>query len=75
MTKQEKVAELAERIGGRVRSYSGRGMFGRECMGVTCDDADEAIMECGRLRLPKPSVDSMGLAAIVYWPSIDVPTK
>ncbi len=30
----EKIKEAARVIGGQVRSYSGRFMFGRECIGV-----------------------------------------
>lgn len=36
-------AELIESAGYEVRSYSGRGMFGKQCIGVSTDDVFELI--------------------------------
>jgi len=34
----DSIVELIEGAGYDARSYSGRFMFGKECLGVTCDD-------------------------------------
>lgn len=55
--------------------YSGRGMFGVRCVGVSCggrrDVSEGDVLEAvknvrGGLR---PSHDAMGLGTILYWPS------
>jgi len=53
------------------RSYSGRGMYGKECLAVTsdCDEA-EFIYDCGARGAPCPKTDSMGKGTVFYWPSI-----
>ena len=60
------------------RSYSGRGMFGEQCVGVSCggrngvneEDVLEAVKNVkGGLR---PSYDSLGLGSIVYWPQANL---
>ena len=68
----------------RVRSYSGRGMYGRECLGVTVDcavtdcilDAIEAAIE-NDLNVSvlleearDARQDAMGTSSILYWPNI-----
>lgn len=62
--------------------YSGRGMFGRKCFGVVCDDPlSIAIMLADAIRdtecfvgaydeLGTPRMDSMGLSSILYFPSV-----
>lgn len=46
------------------RSYSGRGMFGKECVGVE-------VVYPGDYTLPKGyRMDNMGRDYIVYWPSV-----
>lgn len=46
------------------RAYSGRGMFGKECVGVSVDHP-------GEYTLPKGyRMDTLGLGYIVYWPSV-----
>lgn len=49
----------------RPRSYSGRGMYGRECVGASIDGHP------GDYELPKDwRSDSLGKGFIVYWPSV-----
>jgi len=48
---------------GPVRMYSGRGMFGRECPGVTVENPQDFIAEMGMKGL---KIDNMGLRYIVY---------
>ena len=64
------------------RSYSGRGMYGDECLGFTVDQPMEFLMKLG-LELAQidvdvveqmassVSTDSMGLSSIVYFPGIE----
>lgn len=58
--------------------YSGRGMFGRECVGVVCDNATQmavSLMEYlsskgGGFSLGNVCEDNMGKGHIVYFPDI-----
>lgn len=74
MTNEEKIQairETADAIDGKVRDgYSGRGMYGRTCYGIVCDDSTDCIIAATKLGLPRPSVDGMGKGYIVYWPRI-----
>jgi hypothetical protein len=64
-----------------VRSYSGRGMYGRSCVGVVIPRG-ESLIRIGvvlgaalgddALDLEERT-DSMGLDTIVYWPSLRWP--
>lgn len=67
-TEQRKKLEIAfrrkaEKLGYEVKSYSGRGMFGRECPSVNVDNALDFIAEIGLKGL---KVDNMGLQWVVY---------
>lgn len=65
------VKELADHIDGQFRaSYSGRGMYGKTCVGIVTDQPDEVIASCRDFGLSIPRRDSMGLSTICYWPSI-----
>lgn len=78
----EQIREAFENAGYEPRSYSGRGMYGKECLGVVCSDPITAILETlqavedeATLRdlisdLFDPSEDSMGRDSIVYWTRI-----
>lgn len=65
------------------RAYSGRGMYGKECLAVTVSDVSamwtmammlqEDLIEDEDLDFTgpfPPRYDSMGLGVILYWPSI-----
>src|SRR5210317_567322 len=64
-----------------VTDYSGRGMYGGECIGIIASDTDRILLSLSR-RLPdhlaqkiedaEVAHDSMGLREIVYWPSLVV---
>lgn len=90
----KKLIEAAESAGYEPRSYSGRGMFGRSCVGIEvsrgqseftmaieiakelmdlCEKDDEAIEVVDELAQLRPSCDSMGLGAIVYFPGVPWP--
>lgn len=64
--------------------YSGRGMFGKQCIGIVCDVSpvylisclsdtlrDEGFESCTDI-LGTPCTDSMGLSTIVYFPKLSV---
>jgi hypothetical protein len=55
------------------RCYSGRGMFGRRCIGITGSLGEcAAIAEIVKRKTGKKYVtDSMGLDVIVYFPDVE----
>jgi hypothetical protein len=70
--------EIAESCCATWRSYSGRGMYGRQCFGIVTDNGLSFVQElaytCGEegLRMPERiNSDSMGLDMIVYWPGVE----
>lgn len=82
----DKIFTAIEDAGYEPREYSGRGMYGRQCLGVTCErpagfmvalfatmceNADD-VDEIREVAeaLQDPSEDAMGRDAIIYWPSI-----
>ena len=64
------------------RNYSGRGMFGRHCVGFACEDPgdvrvalaalshddDPELAAAAEVLAEKPAEDALGMGAIVYWP-------
>lgn len=70
------------------RSYSGRGMYGKRCLGITTDSPERAILTLIQvavdlgfegedlqdllLELDNMCTDSMGRSAIVYWPKFEM---
>lgn len=62
--------ERLEAAGIETRSYSGRGMYGKECLGAVAHSAEDVYAECGRANIKSARTDSMGLSVVVYWPSI-----
>ena len=80
---------LRETEGFRARRYSGRAMYGRECVGVDLNHAGDLFrvgVELGRLAyeqgraeddvlgdLRSPRTDSMGMGMIAYWPDVEWP--
>ena len=61
--KNEDFKKKAESLGYVVRDYSGRGMYGKSCYGVTVDNFNDFIAEMGMKGL---KVDNMGRSFIVY---------
>jgi hypothetical protein len=73
MTVREKIISKAEKLGLNVyHDYSGRGMFGKTCLGVagSMQDLDTLLSEIkgSAQGLRK---DNMGLDYIYYWPEIE----
>lgn len=67
-----------------VRSYSGRGMYGKECVAITTDGHTSAWtialaladLNAGNIDLyglGEPREDSMGLGRVYYWPQMEWP--
>ena len=64
MTSEELIQRI-EAAGFKPRSYSGRGMYGKECVGVSVNARSEGDAD----ELPRGnSVDSLGMGQIWYWP-------
>lgn len=67
--------QLVEDAGYETRSYSGRGMYGKECLAIVVPDALTAVQNIAHaagedgLTLSAPKSDSMGLETVVYWPN------
>lgn len=61
-------------------NYSGRGMYGRECVGIVgfVEDLVSFVIEMSDLSpdafawLPSVKSDNMGKRTIFYWPNVQV---
>lgn len=62
----------------QARSYSGRGMFGKQCVSIDLDSAGD-LFELGNqlglreIKIDSPSTDSMGHGIVAYWTRIEWP--
>lgn len=61
-----------EDLGFKPESYSGRGMFGRSCVGLQSDDLTSMFSlgkalgsEC---EASDPHIENLGMGFILYWP-------
>lgn len=76
MTAQEFI-EMLEECGFDPQSYSGRGMYGKECVSVR----DATVWEVGRMLphdatgIPEPHTDSLGTGIVIYWPKFEWPKE
>ncbi len=57
-------------------AYSGRGMFGKECVclkgdGISVWDVARALPE--DMDVPEPRTDMLGLGMVIYWPQYEWP--
>ena len=66
-SKTEQLIEALEGAGFEPRSYSGRGMYGAECVAAKGDEfaITEALAGQG---FGRPLADQLGKGVIVYWP-------
>lgn len=75
--------EALNTAGLKIRRYSGRGMYGKECVAVSDDrrlqeilaDLVEAYgdnLECAEA-IRAARTDNMGLGIVVYWPHVAWP--
>ena len=77
-----KLQELLEDNGVETRSYSGRCMYGRTCLGVDCDGLEDLLIAVASgvnddnredvvYALRGLRSDSMGMGVIVYFPNVE----
>jgi len=52
------------------REYSGRGMGGKSCLGVTVDFVGDLLAELPKEAIRTAKQDAMGRQTIVYWPHL-----
>ena len=83
--REERSKELIEALsqaGFDPCAYSGRGMFGKECVCVKGDDVSEWEVAKALWRanddneivdVPAPRTDSLGLGIVLYWPYYEWP--
>lgn len=69
----QRLRRVANTVDGRVRSYSGRCMYGRECLAIVCDDSTQCIEEAAAEGFRGANQDSLGMRSIVYWPRMEIP--
>ena len=67
--KQDQLMEAIELAGLRPIAYSGRGMYGEQCIACVLSDRDQGryLPQKGR------SEDSLGYNTIFYWPRVAAP--
>lgn len=66
----EILQEVADDMGGTVRTdYSGRFMYGAECIGIVCENDTECMELAAEKGLTGSKTDNMGKRYIVYYPS------
>ena len=77
-----KFLDALEQAGYEPRSYSGRGMYGKQCVSVSGDnvsawDIAYALwynnLDEDDLDVPEPHQDQLGLGIVLYWPSYEWP--
>lgn len=67
----EIIEQVALDIGGTVKyNYSGRGMFGKKCVGIICSNVVECVELAAQKGVLGASTDNMGLDYIVYWEKV-----
>lgn len=69
--------------------YSGRGMYGRQCVSITHDSPEDVILDILQAKaenapeevsqmidmLRGSSQDSMGRSSVIYWPNVKWPEE
>lgn len=77
MTSQELIDLIRSSTDHKPRSYSGRAMFGKRCVGFSCrslGDMAEAASAMGvNFKRLGARTDSLGLGVIVYFPRFEWP--
>jgi hypothetical protein len=59
-----------EAAGIKTRSYSGRGMFGAECLAATAKRVEDVYAVIPASAIRGARTDSMGFDVVVYWPGV-----
>lgn len=72
--------EVCDELGIEYRSYSGRGMSGKQCFAIVADNAFAAVIDIAYAfgergedpyGLENVRSDSMGYDTVVYWPQVE----
>ena len=78
-----KFCELLRDAGFKPRSYSGRGMYGKECVAISAESEAGAGYAIARQNATKDyeinldmimnrvKTDSLGKSVVLYWPSLE----
>jgi len=69
--KIETLRNVADEVGGKLREYSGRGMYGAYCAGISCPNYIDCIEVAAEHGITGARYDQLGLKYIVYWPNIN----
>lgn len=71
-TQLEKIYQVIDQFDGDMYlKYSGRGMYGESCIGISLDEytsVEEVIEFAVSVGLRGARWDNLGLGSIVYWP-------
>jgi hypothetical protein len=72
------LVNLLKRLDQQPRSYSGRGMYERQCVGIVVDSDDDLWNLAQQLGaesvvIESPRIDQMGRGIIAYWPRFEWP--
>ena len=82
----KKLIEALEEGGWETRSYSGRNMYGKNCVSVRDGDEKVSAWEIAKHlfseeydgefdRVPEPQRDQLGLGIVLYWPRYEWPNE
>jgi hypothetical protein len=75
MTSQSLIDLLEEELL-NVRPYSGRGMMGKECVGVSGSSVWEVARRLPqKASIPEPITGQLGTGIIIYWPEFEWPKQ
>ena len=75
-TKIEIIETVAAKVAGLVRrNYSGRGMYGKTCVGIVCESPVTAVKSAQSRGLSGALTDNMGRDYIVYWPAVTAESR
>lgn len=68
-----KLTEVCNAVEGSsiYRGYSGRGMYGKRCIGISTDDKMATIEEAAAQGIRGAKTDNLGRGYIVYWPNLE----
>lgn len=74
MVNAQRLISLLTAAGYTPRRYSGRGMMGRECVGVTAEPWQLA-RKLGSTEVDEPHMDALGFGHVLYWPNVEWPKE
>lgn len=69
------LTDALEDAGYEPRPYSGRDMYGKQCVGVVVSSPADLFMlgkAMAEYDIGRPTLDNMGREIIVYWPRCEI---